>query len=383
LEIFNVFSIEPLHTSIENNSTDDLILSFRLINETDTNRNPMEVTKSELSIMILGEAVAQEDYYVNYDDGFNNVIISSQAIRFNDFELILDISKSNFKSSYIDEKLETTFDVVINQVTPTTPPPGTELPPYLIGIIIGGAIGFIGLVSVIAVVGSRKGRKRETIVDVSRSSDYVSLFENVLTLRKLLFIENESSLPVFEYDIAYSNTVDTALISGFLSVVASMGEQIGGIGTGGIKKLEYRNFVVNTAAAEKYSVFLFSSKEITNIIAAQLFDLMMWFEFTFSFEGTWNGKMEPFVTKTKIIQDKIAESLYLWIFFPLVFDVKKQKEIKKLKDVNSRVVDFIAKSGSVTISSLITKYKNVDLDDILRTVFTLVNKGFLLRQRFV
>ncbi len=127
LEIFNVFSVEPIETSIETNTTEDLVLSFRLINETDTNRNPMEVTKSELSIIIQGAIVAQEDYYVNYEDGINYVIISSQAIRFNEFDLILEISKLHFKSSYSNEKLETTFDVIINQVTapPTTPPPTT------------------------------------------------------------------------------------------------------------------------------------------------------------------------------------------------------------------------------------------------------------------
>ncbi|GAI73933.1 unnamed protein product, partial [marine sediment metagenome] len=41
LEIFNVFSVEPIETSIETNSTEDLVLSFRLINETDIDWNPM------------------------------------------------------------------------------------------------------------------------------------------------------------------------------------------------------------------------------------------------------------------------------------------------------------------------------------------------------
>ncbi|MCK5304923.1 MAG: hypothetical protein KAJ72_06715, partial [Candidatus Heimdallarchaeota archaeon] len=315
LEIFNIFSVEPIETSLETNSTEDLVLSFRLINETDTDRNPMEVTKSELSIVIQGAIVAQEDYYLNYEDGINYVTISSQAIRFNEFDLILDITKSHFKSSYSNEKLETTFDVVINQVT-APPPPPTELPPYMIGIIIGGSITLIGIISIIVVVGTRKG-KRDVVVDVSEGSNLVSLFENILSLRKLLFIHNETSLPVFEYDIEYKKTVDTSLITGFLSVVASMGKQIGGIGTGGIKKLEYRNFVVNTASSDQYSVFLFSSEELNGELSSRLFDLIMWFEYTFSIEGVWDGKMDSYVEKKNLIQDKIAESLYIWLFFPL------------------------------------------------------------------
>ncbi|MCK5141846.1 MAG: hypothetical protein KAQ70_06600, partial [Candidatus Heimdallarchaeota archaeon] len=380
--IFNVFSIEPIQTSIESNSTDDLVISFRLINETDTDRNPMEVTKSELTITILGAIVAQEDFYVSYEDGINTVVISAQAIRFNEFDLILDISKSHFKSSYISDKLETTFDVVINQVTTPTPPPPFELPPYLIGIIIGGSIVLIGIISIIVVVGSRKG-KGSVVVDVSEGSNLVSLFENILSLRKILFIHNETSLPVFEYDIEYKNTVDTSLITGFLSVVASMGQQIGGIGTGGIKKLEYRNFVVNTASSDLYSVFMFSSEEINGELTSRLFDLIMWFEYSFPIEGVWDGKMDLYVGKKNLIQDKIAESLYIWLFFPLQVNVKKKKDIKKLKDINVKITNYIVKSESVSISSLITEFQNIELHDILNTVFTLVNKEFLLRKRFI
>jgi hypothetical protein len=388
LEIFNIFSVEPIETSIESNSTEDLIISFRLINETDADRNPMEVSESELSIVIQGAIVAQEDYYVNYEDEINYVTISSQAIRFNEFDLVLDISKSHFKSSYSNEKLETTFDVVINQVTapPTTPPPTTppsEFPPYLIGVIIGVSIVLIAIISIVAVVGNKRGKGKGDIVDVSEGSNLVALFENILSLRKLLFIHNETSLPVFEYDIEYKKTVDTSLITGFLSVVASMGKQIGGMGTGGIKKLEYRNFVVNTASAEQYSVFMFSSEEISSELTSRLFDLIMWFEYSFSIEGVWDGKMDPYVEKKNLIQDKIAETLYIWLFFPLQLNDKKKKDIKKLKDINVKITNYIVKSESVSVSSIITEFQNVELDDILNTVFTLVNKKYLLRKRFI
>jgi hypothetical protein len=343
----------------------------------------MEVTKSELSIVIQGAIVAQEDYYVNYEDEINYVIISSQAIRFNEFDLVLDISKDHFKSSYSNEKLETTFDVVINQVTapPTTPP--SEFPPYLIGVIIGVSIALIAIISIIAVVGNKRGKGKGDIVDVSEGSNIVLLFENILSLRKLLFIHNETSLPVFEYDIEYKKTVDTSLITGFLSVVASMGKQIGGMGTGGIKKLEYRNFVVNTASAELYSVFMFSSEEINSELTSRLFDLIMWFEYSFSIKGVWDGKMEPYVEKKDLIQDKIAETLYIWLFFPLQLNDKKKKDIKKLKDINVKITNYIVKSVSVSVSSIITEFQNVELDDILNTVFTLVNKKYLLRKRFI
>ncbi|MHA1201852.1 MAG: hypothetical protein ACTSQ4_04955 [Candidatus Heimdallarchaeaceae archaeon] len=385
LEIFNVFSVEPIETSLESNSTEDLVLSFRLINETDADRDPMEVTKSELSIVIQGAIVAQEDYYLNYKDEINTVIISSQAIRFNEFDLVLDISKDHFKSSYSNEKLETTFDVVINQVTapPTTPPPEPEFPPYLIGVIIGGSIALITIISIIAVVGNKRVKSKGLIVDVSEGSNIVALFENILSLKKLLFIHNETSLPVFEYDIEYKKTVDTSLITGFLSVVASMGKQIGGIGTGGIKKLEYRNFVVNTASAELYSVFMFSSDEINSELTSRLFDLIMWFEYSFPIEGVWGGRMTPYVEKKDLIQDKIAETLYIWLFFPLQVNDKKKKDIKKLKDINVKITNYIVKSGSVSVSSIITEFQNVELDDILNTVFTLVNKKYLLRKRFI
>ncbi|MHA1802168.1 MAG: hypothetical protein ACTSWJ_10565 [Candidatus Heimdallarchaeaceae archaeon] len=393
LEVFNVFSVEIIQTSLEANDSDDLFLSFRLINETDANNISMEVSKSELSMMIQGEAIAQEDYFVTYEDGNNTVVISADAIRFDDFDLSLNISKSHFKSSYNNEKLETTFDVLINEVIdppdpPTTPPytpPLTdpEFPPYLIGIIIGASIALIGIISIIAVVGNKRAKGKGVIVDISEGSNVVSLFESILSLSKILFIDNETSLPVFEYDIEYKKTVDTTLITGFLSVVAEMGKQIGGIGTGGIKKLEYRNFVVNNASAENYSVFIFSSDEINNELTARLFDLIMWFEYTFAFEGTWDGRMDVFVQKKSLIEDKIAENLFVWVFFPLQLNTKKIKEIKKLKDINVKIANHIVKTESVTVSSLITEFQNVELDEILNTIFTLVNNKCLLRKRFI
>ncbi|MHA1483627.1 MAG: hypothetical protein ACTSQA_09390, partial [Candidatus Heimdallarchaeaceae archaeon] len=246
----------------------------------------------------------------------------------------------------------------------------------------GGSITLIGIISIIVVVGTRKG-KRDVVVDVSEGSNLVSLFENILSLRKLLFIHNETSLPVFEYDIEYKKTVDTSLISGFLSVVASMGKQIGGIGTGEIKKLEYRNFVVNTASSDQYSVFLFSSEELNGELSSRLFDLIMWFEYSFSIEGVWDGKMDLYVEKKDLIQDKIAESLYIWLFFPLQVNDKKKKDIKKLKEIDVKIANYIVKSESVSVSSLITEFQNIELHEILNAVFTLVNKKYLLRKRFI
>ncbi len=376
LQVFNIFSIEVIESSIESNSTDDLKLSFRLINETDTNRNPMSVVESELSIMILDEEVDQEYYYIEFEDGINTVIISTQAIKFSDFDLMLNVTKAHFKTDYTNNIIETTFDIIVHQVNPSS-----GIPPYLIGVI-GGSTLVVGIISGIVI--RRLRRNKEIVVrpvDISEGSNLVSLFENIQSLRKVLFTHTATSLPVYEYDIQYEKTVDTALITGFLSVVETMGKEIGGTGTGGIKKLEYGNFVVNTASSENYSVYLFTSTEINAEISNRLFNLVIWFENRFKLVLPWDGTMDEFNEKERIIQEKIFEDLYVWLFFPLLVNTVKVNEIYECEGINPEIADFIAKSTSVKITKLIQTFQEVELKDILYTVFTCVDNEFLLQKK--
>lgn len=377
LEIFNVYTIEPVNTAIEINSTDEAIIQFRVINETDPAKGA--IFPDEFTLTINDNPVSSL-YYLYDTEGDLNIIsirMADYGVSSGTVNLGLSISKANFKAGYIQDSVAFTFSVTVNPVNGNG-----EFPMKLIiAIVVPSVVIILSLVTYL--LATSKSRKLEKpLVDVSDKSAVVHLFDSVLSMKKVLFIHAETSLPVFELNAGHEIEVDTALISGFLAVVARMGKQIGGMETGDIRKLEYRNFVVNSASSDVYTLFLFSTEDIYPGILKKLFDLVMWFHYTFTIKGDWDGRIELFTDKRNLIQDKIAETLYLWVYFPLEFDAKKESEIKKIEGLNPRVVNFLKKNKEVTISSILNNYPDIPLEETLTTIFKLVNKGVLIRRQF-
>ncbi|MCE7748100.1 MAG: hypothetical protein GPJ51_06865 [Candidatus Heimdallarchaeota archaeon] len=372
LEVFNLFSLVVDQASIEINSTDEAVLRFKLLNMTD----PLQsvIYPDDFSVYI-NDALIAEGFYEQTIDG-DWVVLTMTMQTSGTHKVTVTVSKANFKAGYLDD--QSSFDYTV-KVNPTEQ---LQLPPYLIIIIVVGGILLITLLTaVIAIPRSRKSKA--PIVDVQSKAKVVGLLDSVLSMRKILFIHSETSLPVFELDIGSEHSIETALVSGFLSAVETMGKTLGGSDTGEIKRLEYRNFVVTGASSETYTVFLFSSNEVIKEFQARLFDLIMWFEYSFKIkEKVWNGKKEMFNSKKKLIEDKVAESLYLWIYFPLRFNKQKSGEIKKLDKMEQKIAEFGKKKGEVTISSLLQRYSDYEIEDTLTAVFGLVNKGILIRNQF-
>ena len=370
LEVFNEISLVPEQDTIEINSTDEAILRFQLLNMTDPAQNV--IFPDEIDVYI-NDALLAEGFYEQTIDG-DWVVLTISMQTSGTHKITVTASKSGFRASYIDEEIS--FDFTVTVV------PTDAFPPYLIVIIaVSGLIVLILLAVIIAVARTRK--TKETIVDIKSKSKVVGLLDSVLAMRKILFVHSETSLPVFELDIGGHHIVDSALVTGFLSAVETMGKTLGGSETGEIRRVEYRNFVVTGASSETYTVFLFSSDELIKEFQNRLFDLIMWFEYSFKIKDKiWDGKREMFNARKKIIQDKVAESLYFWIYFPLKFNSQKTKEIKKLDKMEQRIAELAKKRGDVTISSLLKKYSDHEIDETLTAVFGLVNKNILLRSQF-
>ncbi|MCE7740142.1 MAG: hypothetical protein GPJ50_12270, partial [Candidatus Heimdallarchaeota archaeon] len=370
LEVFNLFSLVVDQDSIEINSTDEAVLRFKLLNMTD----PLQsvIYPDDVSVYINDVLIA-EGFYEQTIDG-DWVVLTMSMQTSGTHKVNVTVSKANFRAGYVDE--QSSFEYTVKVKTTE------QLPPYLIIIIVVGGILLIALlVAVIAIPRSRKSKA--PIVDVQSKAKVVGLLDSVLSMRKILFIHSETSLPVFELDIGSEHAIETALVSGFLSAIETMGKTLGGSDTGEIKRLEYRNFVVTGASSETYTVFLFSSNEVIKEFQARLFDLIMWFEYSFKTKGeAWDGKKEMFSSKKKLIEDKVAESLYLWIYFPLKFNKQKSGEIKKLEKHDQRIAEFIKKKEETSISVLLKKFSDYEMEDNLTSIFRLVNKGILLRNQF-
>ncbi len=370
LEVTNLFQLIPDEASIEINSTDEAVLRFQLINMTDPLQNT--IFPDDVAVYINDELLAPGFYEQTTDGDWVVIAINMQTS--GTHKVTVTVSKAGFRESYLDQTISFDFSV---QVVPSD-----SFPPYLIVVIaVGGILLLVLLAGIIAL--SRTRKTKETIVDIRSKSAVVGLLDSVLAMRKIIFVHSETSLPVFELDIGGVHVIDSALVSGFLSVVETMGKTLGGSDTGEIRRLEYRNFVVTGASSETYTVFLFSSDELIKDFQTRLFDLIMWFEYSFKIKDkVWDGKKEMFIARKKLIDDKVAESLYFWIYFPLKFNTQKSKEIKKLDKMEQKIAEFGKKKGEVTISSLLQRYSDYEIEDTLTAVFGLVNKGILIRNQF-
>jgi hypothetical protein len=370
LEIVNQFNLIPETASIEINSTDEAVLRFQLVNMTD----PLQgvIFPDDITVYINDELLA-EGFYEQTTDG-DWIVLNINMQTSGTHKVTVEVSKAGFRTDYTDQSIA--FDYSVRVI------PSDAFPPYLIVIIaIGGILLIVLLAGIIAM--SRTRKTKDTVVDIRSKSAVVGLLDSVLAMKKILFVHSETSLPVFELDIGGTHVIDSALVSGFLSVVETMGKSLGGKDTGEIRRLEYRNFVVTGASSETYTVFLFSSDELIKQFQNRLFDLIMWFEYSFKISnGVWDGKKEIFNQRKKLIQDKVAESLYFWIYFPLGFNQQKSKDIKKLDKLEQRIAELAKKKGEVTIGSLLKKYDDYEMEDTLTAVFSLVNKDILRRSQF-
>ncbi|TET80344.1 MAG: hypothetical protein E3J43_02285, partial [Candidatus Heimdallarchaeota archaeon] len=278
LEVFNMFMLVVDQDTIEINSTDEAVMRFKLLNMTD----PLQsVIYPDTVSVYINDVLIAAGFYEQTIDG-DWVVLTMTMQTSGTHKVTVTVSRANFRAGYSDEQISFDYSVKVS--------PSEQLPPYLIIIIVVGGILLITLLAaVIAIPRSRKSKA--PIVDVQSKAKVVGLLDSVLSMRKILIIHSETSLPVFELDIGSEHAIETALVSGFLSAVETMGKTLGGSDTGEIKRLEYKNLVVTGASSETYTVFLFSSNEVIKEFQARLFDLIMWFEYSFKIKGkVWDGK---------------------------------------------------------------------------------------------
>ncbi len=376
IEIFNVYSILPVQQSIETNTSEEVILAFSVINETDPTKG--SILPDTISLKINNNPVSSDFYSVSNQSSivYVTVKLADYGITSGKANITLDITKENFKSSYIDEAISVSFSV---EITASAQLP---LPLYAIIIIAVAAFMIITIIAIMAIAISYRKRPAE-IMDIQDKSKVVGLLDSVLAMKKVLILHTETSLPIFEVDIGEKSFVESTLVSGFLAALTQMGKTISGTEAGEIKKLEYRNFVVNSARSDTYTLFLFSTEDIIKEVQVRLFDLIMWFEYSFQIkEDMWDGRVEMFQKKRHLIQDKVADSLYIWLYFPLKFNQSKAGEIKKLEKNDVRIALYMKKKEQAAISELLTKFHDSPMEDTLTSVFKLVNKGILERMQF-
>lgn len=252
-------------------------------------------------------------------------------------------------------------------------------------VYFGMVISAIGLILITIIiyfawirpkVVKKKLQKKQYLDKVSK------IISSVLSMRKIIVVEGESGLPMFDWDFGGAITVDSSLVSGFLQAVSGMGSEISGT-TRNVKKLSYGDFVVSSASTEHVTAYLFTTGEISKDIEEGLTSFADWFERRFKNEvEEWDGDATVFHDNTRQIVDRLSEDLYIWTLHPLSVNPFKEKEIVKLPPKAQKIMKFVKKSNNASISMILEYFDKHPSEEILSIVFDLVNNQFLLRKRF-
>jgi hypothetical protein len=204
-----------------------------------------------------------------------------------------------------------------------------------------------------------------------------AIYQTVFMIHKVLVVHHETSLPVFEKDIEFSGKYDSAMISGILQAISSIGQEIIGRPTG-FKKLQFHGFVVTGAYFEGFSVYVFSETELVKEIETGLQDFIKWFSITFKSQRIdWDGSLDVFKISQTIIENKMTQNIFLWLLYPLLLSKNQNLNFSNLTVLSSGILDCLKLGRDCTSAHIIDHFRNRSEDEILYEVFNLVVNGFI------
>jgi hypothetical protein len=207
--------------------------------------------------------------------------------------------------------------------------------------------------------------------------DAREIFQSVFMIKKLLVINHETSIPVFEMNFSKNTGVDSSLISGVFQAISSIGTDIVGAPTS-IKKLEFHGFVVTSAFCGAYTVYLFSERDVDQRIIKGLSNVVQWFDTIFGFEGgIWDGSIDRFTEDRRTIEEKICKELFLWLLFPLSVPIKALNILEDLEEAEQEIISFISSKGKTSSMKLIDHLNRYENEEVLYHLINLADSGYV------
>ncbi|MHA1592963.1 MAG: hypothetical protein ACTSUP_10910, partial [Candidatus Heimdallarchaeaceae archaeon] len=205
----------------------------------------------------------------------------------------------------------------------------------------------------------------------------------VISLRKVIVVHNETGLPIYEWDLGETMTVDSSLVSGFLQAVSGMGGEISGGEAQAVRKIDYGQFCVSSASTDDLTTYLFSTGDISVDVEEGLASFIKWFgkKFKGTLEGQWDGVTDVFEQATRVIIDRLSEDLFIWTLHPLTVNPMKEKDVAKLDSFSQKLYKFIKDYKEVTISVALEYFNKSPIEETLTKLFELVDNTFILRIR--
>ncbi|MHA1202157.1 MAG: hypothetical protein ACTSQ4_06530, partial [Candidatus Heimdallarchaeaceae archaeon] len=256
-----------------------------------------------------------------------------------------------------------------------------EFTVYMIVGLALTAILFISLTVYFAVIRPRKqkrsAKKKKYLDKISK------ILTSVLSLRKVIVVHNETGLPIYEWDLGETMTVDSSLVSGFLQAVSGMGGEISGGKAQAVRKIDYGQFCVSSSSTENLTTYLFSTGDISVDVEEGLASFITWFgkKFQGTLDGQWDGITDVFEQASRVIIDRLSEDIFIWTLHPLSVNPVKEKDVAKLDSFSQKLYKFIKDYKEVTISVSLEYFNKSPIEETLSKLFELVDSTFLLRKR--
>ena len=256
--------------------------------------------------------------------------------------------------------------------------PGSEegIPNYI--YIIIGIFSLVAVVTPLTVVVRRKLDK-ERRAEKALFARIYGLYENVLSITKLIIVHKATGLPVYEMDLGSEISLDPSLITGFLTAIASMGVELRDDKAGSIRRLQYKNFSITGSESGQFTLYTFSETDLNEEIEGQLTVISKWFAKMFSnVTEEWDGSTEAFRINLQGITEKIMKEIHLWIFYPFTVSPYKQIEIEEFNGLRKRLVEYITNGDNITISRIFDELDDVKIEKGLPIIFEFIEAGILI-----
>ncbi len=203
------------------------------------------------------------------------------------------------------------------------------------------------------------------------------IYQTVFMIQKILIVNQESSLPVYEKDVEQTVPFESSMIAGILQAISSIGQEMIGRPTG-FKKLQFNGFVVTGSYFDGFSIYVFSETELIKEIDEGMQKLIRWFGKTFgSRKENWDGSMDIYNINKTIIESKISQHLFLWLLYPLKVSTNQQLNKVSLSVIGKAIFGCITKNVRCSCARLLDYFKQYDEEEILYEIFNLVVEGYI------
>ena len=209
-----------------------------------------------------------------------------------------------------------------------------------------------------------------------------TILDDVSSIKKIIVVNNESSLPTFELDLDQEIKIDTSLITGFFQAISTVGSELTESKSQKTQKFDYGNFLVLSIPGENYSSYLLCSKGVSEQIENGLSEFTKWFDRIFVFKAkNWSGHINDFSTYDKQIIDRITEELYIWTLKPLRINPMIELKNAKLRKHEKEIINCINTTNKCTVTDIIEKMEKYSQEDKLIALFNLREREIIISEQ--